>query len=1425
MKTLAQALIPVLVILLAWTSPLFALHAFYEQNGECYLMVGEGDQRAVYALNNLTGAGVTALYDPYDAYGITASQRWDADNNVPLKDLFTFAGTDTGLTPLTGLAPRRVMTEASNNIYDINTVPPFTVHRFHGASNQGPTGRGNHPWGTINSLFSGTDYPCSVIPTDVATMSGYQWIPYGSFYHARDVVVWSNWTYGGATRVDTPPAGESGFNPQTWGVPVWTTKMPPGPWVVCCNGTRPRSGYIRGGWVRRMLRENLSGKFRDLKLYSYRVDSGATTPSFERDVANVLTETTGTIDKNGECCDGCIARVDGETMPGVPSPVLDCVYSAQVDRTYLYRRDFGATAFTLLGQNTDDQLIGDGSDLTCQFLGVSSKSATGNFTYLLGLNQINQWLNDANAPADMLLTDLTDVAVSDQWWQTGGIVYAYDKTKKKVYQFVRNEVGGGNGIPRQINVWDGVSLPDAIGADGFGNLYLMKTNFDPTSTDFAPAQAYTSYYLTTMAGGVNIYRARFRQRVSKGVVKRDYYAGTFTSVPGEVVLGNNEFYRDFIASDPADTSTWVWSGPQGQFAPAVDSDIRTELAVINTTTPPRPENINGSIDCNGPLVSLASGGFNFAVPDAQGYLSDDTDYFFQVENPPYFDANGLNINSVRSDTDGDENIGVFPSTTERTSLLYYWKVVQVKDRYGNSINNVLVDQEGAGQTGTSLYSFPPSPGEFRVGVKARYKYYDYDNLPLGALASAKNSVLSDLRTATGGDADGYSWEDIKIKQVPPPPELEAGVIMSGRPDGSGGHVFRPDSPMDDATIWCSAAEPNPPSVPFVLNGHNFVKYRTDGLTPGDNYTLNQPWAMKLRESSCNLSQNMNRIASITAALPPDPGDDKMIPGTLAWLGDPQFTWKTTLTRDGEVIIDESFTTIEPLLPLEGLRKLFPVPSAPASYALRVEGVRRYSYETYLAQYVNVGGDLERTWVLTTKTDKIAISANANVTLTDHLGPQLTFPNPFHAPLVPGDPASSPAFFAMVPRLYGTTGESLPNVESPPADYAVPTTLDYIIADNNPFGNAVVTASGSDMFHHADNLDLGLIWSHDSNLRGCLFSYTTANCGVMPPTAPLPGENYLLEWYQTGSTEDFKVQSADILTEAEFNTLTGTEGLFNRSFSYRRYWIALPNVCHFSRPLPPGPPPATGTTNSLSATMDTGYANSMGAYQNLNYGIGWQESSGLATSAYRCGHIIIRDNDRPNTFLRLTHEKDPSASFTVPDNINCVPPEWRHYAFGLTEENHNGIETWGDGVDLKTSFNSGFHIVSNGAVTTHFLPAGAPLEIDVPMLVEPLFTDNIMGADGCATMAFYLASGSTVLLDCIPTGGGNPIPMQYIFREPGTYRVVLTIDDTAKDWPTSDPLGNPTLANPLVNRRTLDAIIEVTAFRLDVRIIDRTKQNR
>jgi len=1443
------------------------LHPFYEQNGDCYILVGEGNARAVWALNNLrSGVLAAQLYDPNDAYGLTAAQKWNPTLLRSDKDLFTFAGNESALTSLAGqLAPRRIIMNATTNVYGFNEVPPSTVHRFHGAPNASPTGRGNHPTWTINSLFGGVDYPCNRVPDAVATMPGFFWYPMGSgFYHAADVVVWSNWTYGtGAgnrrTTADPPPVGER-YNQITDGSPPTR-----GPWAVCCAGSRPGNGWIRGGWVRRMIRENLWGAYRNLKLFKYRIDSGAGAPTFDRDVANVLARITGTMDMNGECCDGCIARIDGAAMPGVPSPYLSCIYSTIVDRAYIYRRDQNATSFTLMGSTVSDQVVGNGGDLTCKFLGISSKSENGNFVYLLGLNQINQWLTAANAHPSMQLNELTDVAVSDQWWQTGGIIYAYDASKGYVYCFVRNE-SGTNGIPSEINVNIGGILPDKIGSDGFGSLYMLRTEYDPVNTSmFVDGTEYQRIPNGTMAGGIPLFRARFRQRVYKSVYRRDYYTGNIERLNNMVLLGTNYFVRDYITADNLINSPKIWMGGLIQLAPIIDANIRTELAVINSPSPPRPSHLDAVTDCAGPMISTATG-FQNAVPDGNGDLTDDRDYWFMVENAPYFDANDVNVGNVGDDLNGNGRIGQFPNTIQSSSVKYYWKVLQTHDRFGEPVptgHPPILDMEADGVSGDYLFLFPPGAGKFRIGVKVAYRYYDYRDLPVGALSSRKGDVLkpptgAEFLVAEGEDAAGYSWSNISIKQVPPiiSPE-DRGVIMSGiyrsnrLSDGLLSN-FRPGPAIAGfgcnnsgygkevcGHAFCDYRETTVPATTIILDGHSIVPNNSTQNGDGTwqiNYSAPPAyWALRLRESNHNLRNGINRIASMTSEDPPNPNDPALIPGTLQWVGGLSVTWTSELKRGAEIIIDKQLNTTQVELSLSQLRQLLPVPSEPLAYNVTVDFRRTYRYEIYQEVWRRVGGVLERTIRPVPRVVNMRILSDSQVVVTDNTPPARAYVSPFADTSNAANNPNAQAFFVNKDLLYGTTGETLSETESPPSPN--PAQLVFVVADNNPMGNSAVSNPITDAFHATvPGVGNRLRVNHNRANQLATFSFDTF-FGVMPPEGDAAGmtaeQLSQRARYSSNTGAASRIAVADINNAAEFDSFTGTTGFYNRSFSYRAYSINLSDLQHFSRDLIKDAGNQWVEAGAWSGRMHHQIASNQGGYRNPQFGLAWREAchssvNNLSVATQKIGQIVIRDNDRPNAFITAVQDKYLNSTFYAPTNIDtgtgALPPRWVRFAIpGMGDAMFNGPQGW-DRDDNSSAFFADFRVAGASPVTNVLFPAGNELEVDVPVRFDALLADN---SGTVATTTFRLLNAADdVLVDA--SFDGN-LPMQFAFREPGRYKVILQVRDDAVGWPSDPhayspdaPPGADPGASPRNNLRNVEAVFDVVPTRLDYRVIERNR---
>ena len=1447
------------------------LHPFYEQNGDCYILIGEGNAKAVWALNNLVSGGTPAvLYDPNDAYGITAAQKWNASLLKSDKDLFTFEGFavgGSGSGPYPGhknlagqLVPRRIVMSATSNVYNFDQIPPATVHRFHGAPNNSPTGRGNHPSGTINALFGGIDYPCSRIPAAVATMPGYYWYPVGTgFYHSFDEVVWSNWTYGGGYRRSTsnPPPASQRYNPRTDG-PVPTQ----GPWAVCCAGRYPSRGWIMGGWVRRMRRENLWGAYRDIKLFKYRVDSGASSSAFDRDVATVLASVIGTVDKNGECCDGCIARVDNEAMPGVPSPHLSCVYSAIVDRSYLYRRDQGKTSFQLNGITGDDQIIGVGNDLTCKYLGISSKSSLGNYVYLLGLNQINQWLDDANA-GSMKLNELSDVAVSDQWWQTGGIVYAYDATKGCVYRFVRNE-NGENGIPAEINVAGDGILPDRIGADGFGSLYLLKTEYEPKDTSsFIDGNEYSKAPNGTISGGIPKFRATYRQNVYKTIYRRDYYEGTIDKLPNRILLGRNIFVRDYVTEDDDINSTKVWVSGFSQMSPIINPTIRTELAVINSPTPPRPGNLDALTDCLGPMVAAPSG-FEAATPDENGDLTDDNDYWFMVENAPYFDANEVNLGNIGEDVNSNGRIGQFPNTIHKSSVRYYWKVIQTHDRHGELLSApaTIMDMESEGATGDYLFLFPPGAGKFRVGVKVTYRYYDYRDLPVGAMSSDKGSVLKPglseaPLTAAGEDSAGYSWTNVSIKQVPPviSPQ-DRGVIMSGifQSEDQTGALKAKFKPGPRALGFgcnnagfnnencrhehCNPANSNLGPTKFILDGYSLnpkgTSQKTDGTFQIDYAPSPAYWALQLRDSNFNLNKGVNRIASMTSEDPPVPDDPSLIPGSVEWAGGLTVTWTSQLKRGNTVIVDKQLSTGQAILSLQQLRQLFPVPSEPASYTLSVDFRRTYRYEIFLEVWRRVGGDLIKEIKPVPRVVNMRIWSDAEILVTDNTPPAQWLFDPYANTADASVNPVAPAFFINRDILYGTTGETLSETDSPPS--ANPSQIVITVADNNPLANSNFSNNGKDIYHSSvSGVGSRLVVSHEQSNQLATFSYTTVS-GEMPPSTGTTGEIAALKkWYSSGNSGLGKLVGSNITDQGQFDAITGTTGLYNKSYSYRSYTISLSDLNHFSREFALDSNNCWTKTGELKGRMAFDRANNATGYKNLSYGLAWQEAcysviNNLRATPVRPGQIVIRDNDRPNAFITASQDKYATSEYFVPNNLHfeqgILPPKWVEFATpGMTDSKFNGPQQWNRD-NNSSAFDGKFHKSATG-ITKILFPSGEDLEVNVPVRFDVLASDN---AGHVATISYRLVdSTDNVLIDGI---FANNLPMQYVFRKPGLYKVILKVRDNALSWPSNPKAYAPDLLTPEdpgvsneFNQRDVEAIFNVVPTKLEFRIIEKDRKGR
>jgi hypothetical protein len=1348
----------VFLVILAVAPVWSALHPFFEQNGDCYVLLCTGPYKGVYALNNLTGGAVQKLWDlkdgatNLDAYGIAAHQTWDGTTSQ--KRLYIFAGIDTGWQNYSGLTSRRVVVDITRNAplpaNPDTYVPTTIVHRYHnpGLPGDSPTGRGNHCahdyCRSLTAIFGGTCYPCSIVPAATPGQPGFYQIPAGQWYHSLDLPVRSPYTYG-------------------------------------------QSNYRSPGyWVHYVARENTQVKYRDLKLHRFNRNSGALNGTgFPQSVANVKTGEQATMDLRGECVDGCIRAVDGITLPGAETPYVDCCYSS-IAKSYLYRREPSQTTYDLIGRDANSIVVGNPGDLTSTSIGVSSRTSNGDFIYVVGKNVINGWLAAAGAP--YTIASLTDFAVSDQWWQTGGIAYAYDRTQRAVYKFVRNDVLSTNPIPEQINVMFDGELPDSIGADGFGHLYMMRTERVPSApANFVPADAHNYVLSWTAGNGDRYYYAQFRQNVYKTVFRRNYYTRVVSAISGRIPLGVNNWERTFYVrknDDTNDRTKWNFYGDFVRIGPNVQTDYRVEIAVINSATPPQVEgDPNGYLDARGPLLfNSTTGEFYAATPDGQGKYGDDQVYFFEVENFPRFDSNDVNVWIDKADLDGDGHRGNFVSTIKKSSLQYYWKVVLIEDRSGTVVNLPLLDQEAGGSPGSYRYSAMLSAGKYNVGVKTRFQFYDYRQLLPGAFASEKETVLSGYRTARGNvDADGYSWITFTIKGVPPNANPSGqGVLMSGVNTAHPTFPFRPASPNDPTT-----------TPTFVI--------------PEQPGTL---WSFMIRDHKNNHGRaGFDRLLIMDQTVPPIPtGIARMVPNSQNWLARKEFTWTSILVRGTETILQKEVKTLNPWLTAAECATLFPVPSQPQAYTLTCRGGRTGNLKAYYpTTIVDPDGTIRTDWGDAQDCPvPVRIEALANVVVQDQTGPAVSFPNPITAgPPVPG-------FFSNRGVLYATTGERLADTDyssATPAPPANPTSLIFVVADNNPMGNMTTGpyASYTDAYHPT------LRSNHNHTARFGRFIFTR----TFPANITETNDRYRSNPSQAaGTTGTYKIDQKD-LTAADFTLSWLPAPDYNRAFSYRQYTLTLTDFIHLS-----------DLSDPTRVPLD--YANNAAGYTNPVFGWIAKDSSGFTAAntvanLLAASPMVIRDNDRPNAFIEFWDLKRETERYYLPTNFtDAARTGWKMLA----------IQPPGADVELKRNTAQDWTTAPTAQVdlTWRTGPLGnlltspmSEFEVDVPIFMRPHISDNI----GATFVNFQLFDlGGTTVLET--KTGPTLSDIRFLFRRPTTstqrYRIRLEVRDNAKGWPTD--INNPVAtAGDSFNRRTLEGTFDVYDARLDIRVIDRSNQRQ
>lgn len=685
----------------------------YLRNGECYLMIGEGPliMRGIYRLNNPEKAKL--FNPPIYLFTPNSSFTFAADLN---RKIYTFTEQiAAGFTLLSGNIKRQVIdTVAANHAdYGYHTWIHYD-HRNWGKNTNvyrtGPVGRGikanSGTWGNFKSAGPGTligtptgnPLPNFTGSLALGIYSGKSWyeIPNGSWY--------SSWRTGGAVN-----NGYSTF-------------------------------YVVFG-------DKEEGKAHDWKLYTWTPnDLNLDSPVYSSSVGStVATSYDKQIARQmlAGCLDGC-GGASGSGSGVADSMINDLAFMPPIktnpSRTYFYSRPENKPGneitlnSVLYTPPATNPIIGLPDNTDTLWIGVSMRSVTSDYVYTLGNSVIKDWYNIVTgSPATGM--NISAVAVSNQWNQEGGVVYAYDQAGKMIYKFIRKEKDGSPlasdryqalsmaSILSAISATPG-SIIDDIKADGFGSLYFALSHPSKNVADYDPRLHFKlddAMYLHvpdwTGTEDLNAFLI-FKQPYSKSVYERNIYDGAVTKIGSKNYA--EKYFNIAIKMDKAgllelqgvgamphsQTATLLasWSAQIGNNDGVVDwkdfsnSSLglfyeydhgdpgKCRLSVINVPTPPIVHSLGGKksyLDIVGPYNAIpfydstnrnTNQGDGLISP-APSPLSTDHLYFYMVENYPLPDG-PQNPNS-QPNWDNDGRMGGFitsmvdPKSSKNGGRVFY----------------------------------------------------------------------------------------------------------------------------------------------------------------------------------------------------------------------------------------------------------------------------------------------------------------------------------------------------------------------------------------------------------------------------------------------------------------------------------------------------------------------------------------------------------------------------------------------------------------------------------------------------------------------------------------------------------------------------------------------------------------------------------
>ncbi|MDD3147659.1 MAG: hypothetical protein PHD82_10180, partial [Candidatus Riflebacteria bacterium] len=468
-RVLMGVFLALMVVMLPQQS--YALAPEYERNGECYLLIGQGPSamKGVFRLNNPEKAKyfdpAKHLFTPNNTFSFAVDL-----NRV----IYTFTeAVDSGFSLLTNKLKRQVLDSGSTDHADWGYHAYFHYdHRSWGVGSNvyrvGPAGR--------KIRGAGTKFYSAGPGASISAPSGN---PLPSFTGSLflDKITGKNWY-----------------------------EIPNGAWYSSWKSAKA-VGSFSSFYV--VFGDKEEGKAHKWTLYSWTPNNlNLDAPTYTSNSGNVVaTSYDKKISRQvfAGCLDGC-GGASGSGSGVADEMTNDLAFmppiKSQPSRTYFYSRPKyqSGAEITLNGAlykpAAGNPLIGLPDNTDTLWIGVSMRNVSTDYVYTLGTTVIKNWYKQVTG-ADAGSMNISAVAVSNQWNQEGGIVYAYDQAGKMIYKFQRQEKSGTPISKERYQALSMASILSAVGAkpnsviddikaDGFGSMYFAMSHPAKSVAEYDP---------------------------------------------------------------------------------------------------------------------------------------------------------------------------------------------------------------------------------------------------------------------------------------------------------------------------------------------------------------------------------------------------------------------------------------------------------------------------------------------------------------------------------------------------------------------------------------------------------------------------------------------------------------------------------------------------------------------------------------------------------------------------------------------------------------------------------------------------------------------------------------------------------------------------------------------------------------------------